>query len=67
MLYEQVHSVNISDSRQTERQMITQIDEWYSLTMEDIAKLEIECMEELKEMIKSAEMSQAYYFTYVHY
>lgn len=67
MLYEQVHSVNKSDSRQTERQMITQIDEWYSLTMEDIAKLEIECMEELKEMIKSAEMSQAYYFTYVHY
>lgn len=67
MLYEQVHSVNISDSRQTERQMITQIDEWYSLTMEDIAKLEIECMKELKEMIKSAEMSQAYYFTYVHY
>ena len=40
--------------------MITQIDKWYSLTMEDIAKMEIECMQELKEMIKSSEISQAY-------
>lgn len=66
MFYEQVHLIFESDSRQTERQMITQIDEWYSLTMEDIAKLEIECMQELKEMIKSAEMSQAYYLTNIN-
>lgn len=66
MFYEQVHLFFESDSRQTERQMITQIDEWYSLTMEDIAKLEIECMQELKEMIKSAEMSQAYYLTNIN-
>ena len=41
--------------------MITQIDQWYSLSMEDIAKMEIDCMNELKEMIKSKEISQAYY------
>lgn len=46
---------------QTERQMITQIDNWKSLSMEDISKLEIDCMNELKELIKSAEISQAYY------
>ena len=47
---------------QTERQMITRIDNWKSLSMEDISKLEIDCMNELKELIKSAEISQAYYF-----
>ena len=40
--------------------MITQIDSWHELTMEKISKMEVECMEELKEMIKSAEISQAY-------
>ena len=40
--------------------MITQIDNWFSLSMDDISKMEVECMEELKEMIKSAEISQAY-------
>lgn len=47
-------------NRQTERQMITAIDAWYGLTEEKIHEMELKCMEELKEMIKSKELSQAY-------
>ena len=47
-------------NRQTERQMITAIDAWYGLTEEKIHVMELKCMEELKEMIKSKELSQAY-------
>lgn len=47
-------------NRQTERQMITSIDSWYDLTEAQIHDMELKCMEELKEMIKSAELSQAY-------
>lgn len=47
-------------NRQTSRQMITSINEWHGLTGEDIRRMEEECMEKLKEMIKSSELSQAY-------
>ena len=47
-------------NRQTERQMITAIDAWHGLTEEKIHEMELKCMKELKEMIKSKELSQAY-------
>ena len=47
-------------NRQTSRQMITSIDSWHDLKEEDIRRMEIECMEKLKELIKSSELSQAY-------
>lgn len=47
-------------NRQTSRQMITSIDSWYDLKEEDIRRMEKECMEKLKEMIQSSELSQAY-------
>ena len=47
-------------NRQTSRQMITSIDSWHDLKEEDIRRMEIECMEKLKEMIQSSELSQAY-------
>ena len=46
-------------NRQTERQMISSIDSWHDLTEVQIHDMELKCMEELKEMIKSAELSQA--------
>ena len=46
-------------NRQTERQMISSIDSWHDLTEAQIHDMELKCMEELKEMIKSAELSQA--------
>ena len=47
-------------NRQTERQMIVSIDSWYSLTMQDIRRMEKECMEELKERIKDGSVSRAF-------
>ena len=47
-------------NRQTERQMIVSIDSWYSLTMQDIRRMERECMEELKERIQNGDVSQAF-------
>ena len=46
-------------TRQCERQMVTLIDEWKSLTMEEIHMKEEENRKELQEKIKSAEIATA--------
>ena len=45
--------------RQVERQMVAAIDSWHGLSMEDIRKLEVKNMEDLKEKIKSKEIAMA--------
>ncbi|CBK24652.2 uncharacterized protein [Blastocystis hominis] len=47
-------------NRQTERQMLTMIDSWIHLSEEDIYRLELEGMDELKNKMKSSERSMAY-------
>ena len=46
-------------SRQCERQMVTLIDEWKPMTMEEIRVKEEENRKELQEKIKSAEIATA--------
>lgn len=40
--------------------MLTMIDSWISLSEEDIYRLEVEGMDELKKKMKSTERSMAY-------
>ena len=49
-------------NRQCERQMVTLIDEWKPMTMEEIRVKEEENRKELQEKIKSAEIATAYVF-----
>ena len=39
--------------------MVAAIDSWHGLSMEDIRKLEVKNMEDLKEKIKSKDISMA--------
>lgn len=60
MLHESVVSDPAINIRQTERQMLTMIDSWIHLSEEDIYRLELEGMDELKNKMKSSERSTAY-------